>query len=65
MRAFKGIVQGGKVILPEGAELPEDAVVTVTIGEAEYLRARLRQALRRNVRRRSRGELGRVGVATQ
>jgi len=35
--------------------LPEGAVVTVTVGEAELWRATLRAALRRNARRRSRG----------
>lgn len=54
MRAFKGIVRQGRVELIEGATLPEGAVVTVTIGEAEYMRATLRSALKRNVRRRSR-----------
>lgn len=54
MRAYKGLVRGGKVILPEGVELPEGAVVTVTIGEAEFIRAQLRLALRRNPRRRAR-----------
>lgn len=38
----------------EGVHLPEGAMVTVTIGEAEYIRATLRSALRRNRRRRSR-----------
>lgn len=54
MRAYKGIVRQGHVMLLEGARLPEGAVVTVTIGEAEYIRATLRAALRRNVPRRSR-----------
>lgn len=54
MRAYKGLVKGGKVVLAEGVELPEGAVVTVTVGEAEYIRASLRWALRRNRRRRSR-----------
>lgn len=54
MRAYKGIVRQGRVELVEGARLPEGAVVTVTIGEGEYLRATLRSALRRNARRRSR-----------
>ncbi|MEX2535377.1 MAG: hypothetical protein WD273_07205 [Trueperaceae bacterium] len=54
MRAYKGIVRQGQVILLEGARLPEGATVTVTIGEAEYIRATLRAALRRNVRKRSR-----------
>jgi hypothetical protein len=48
------LVQGGKVVLPEGVELPEGAVVTVTIGEAELIRAQLRLALRRNLRHRAR-----------
>lgn len=54
MRAYKGVVQNGKVILAQEVNLPEGAVVTVTIGEAEYIRARLRYALRRNAPRRSR-----------
>jgi len=54
MRAFKGLVKDGKVILPAGVRLPEGAVVTVTIGEAEYIRASLRSALRRNTPRRGR-----------
>ncbi len=54
MRAYKGLVKDGKVVLAEGVQLPEGATVTVTIGEAEYVRATLRSALRRNRRRRSR-----------
>ncbi|UCH26749.1 MAG: hypothetical protein JSV66_03625 [Trueperaceae bacterium] len=54
MRAYRGVVRGGQVVLGEGVRLPEGAVVTVTIGEAEYLRATLRSALRRNIKRRSR-----------
>ncbi len=54
MRAYRGLVQGGRVVLPEGVELPEGAVVTVTIGEAELIRAQLRLALRRNLRHRAR-----------
>lgn len=61
MRAYKGLVKDGKIILAEGVTLPEGAVVTVTIGEAEYLKASLRAALRRNRRRRSRARLG-VGI---
>lgn len=53
MRAYRGLVEGGVVLLPEGTQLPEGAVVTVTVGEAEYLRARLRQALKRNSRKRA------------
>lgn len=54
MRAYRGLVQNGKVVLPEGVELPEGAVVTVTIGQAELIRAQLRLALRRNLRHRAR-----------
>lgn len=47
MHAYKGLVKNGQIVLPEGVELPEGAVVTVTIGEAEYLRAKLLVALKR------------------
>ena len=57
MRAYRGIVRGGVVRLEEGVRLPDGAEVTVTIGEAELVRAALRSALRRNVRRRSRARL--------
>lgn len=57
MRAYRGRVQGGQVVLEEGVRLPEGATVTVTIGEAEFIRATLRAALRRNTRRRSRGRM--------
>lgn len=50
MRAYKGIVEGGVVVLV-GVRLPEGTVVTVTVGEAELLRARITSALtRRRVR---------------
>lgn len=55
MRAFKGIVRDGRIDLAEGVHLPEGTHVTVTVGEAELVRSTLRAALRRNVRRRSRG----------
>jgi hypothetical protein len=55
VRASRGWVREGKVELEEGVRLPEGAVVTVTVGEAELWRATLRAALRRNARRRSRG----------
>jgi hypothetical protein len=55
MRAFKGIVREGRVVLAEGVDLPEGTIVTVTVGEAELIRASFRAALRRNARRRSRG----------
>jgi hypothetical protein len=57
MRAFKGRVEKGVVVLPEGAELPEGTVVTVTVGEVEMFRARVRAALVRNVKKRSRGRV--------
>jgi invasion protein IalB len=58
MHAYKGLVKHGRIVLPEGAELPEGAVVTVTIGEAEYLRAKLRSALRQRALRPARVRLG-------
>ncbi len=58
MRAYKGLVQDGKIILAEGVQLPEGAVVTVTLGETEYLRASLRMALKRNMPKRGRFRLG-------
>ena len=45
MRAYRGIIQDGVVVLEEGVKLPEGAVVTVTVGETEILRATLRNAL--------------------
>jgi uncharacterized lipoprotein YbaY len=58
VRAYKGLVQDGKVILAEGVELPEGAVVTVTLGEAEYLRAKVRASLLRKTSKRSRVRVG-------
>lgn len=54
MKAYRGLVKNGVVLLPEGVQLPEGVVVTVTVSEAELLRARMRSALRRNTPRRSR-----------
>ncbi|WP_216320014.1 hypothetical protein [Deinococcus aestuarii] len=45
MRAYKGIVEDGVVVLI-GTRLPEGTVVTVTVGEAELLRARITSALK-------------------
>lgn len=46
MRAYRGIVENGVVVLI-GARLPEGTAVTVTVGEAELLRARITSALNR------------------
>ncbi len=58
MRAYKGLVQDGKIILAEGVELPEGAVVTVTLGETEYLRAKVRASLLRRTSKRSKARVG-------
>jgi hypothetical protein len=47
------VVRGGVVVL-EKAKLPEGAVVTVTIGETELLRATLQGVFRRSRRVRIR-----------
>ena len=46
MKAYRGIVQEGVVVLTD-SKLPEGAVVTVTVGEAELLRATIKSALSR------------------
>ena len=46
MRAYKGIIEDGVVVLQDGARLPEGTLVTVTVGEAELLRATITSALR-------------------
>lgn len=53
MRAYRGIVREGKIELQDGATLPEGAVVTVSIGEAELIRASLAAVLRRRAARRT------------
>jgi uncharacterized lipoprotein YbaY len=58
VRAYKGLVQDGKIILAEGVELPEGAVVTVTLGETEYLRAKVRASLLRKTSKRSKARVG-------
>jgi hypothetical protein len=58
MRAYKGLVKDGKIILAEGAELPEGAVVTVTLGETEYLKAKVRASLLRKTSKRSKARVG-------
>ncbi len=50
MRAYKGLVKNGKVVLSEDVKLPEGAIVTVTISEAEYIRAKLQDTLKYNLR---------------
>ena len=40
MRAYKGVVENGVVVVV-GARLPEGTVVTVTVGEGELLRAQI------------------------
>lgn len=52
MKAYKGVVKNGKIELCEGTRLPEGAVVTVTLGEAEFIRSSLAAALRRGNRKR-------------
>ncbi len=46
MRAYKGVVENGVVVLV-GARLPEGTVVTVTVGEGELLRAHIVGVLKR------------------
>lgn len=54
MRAYRGVVKNGKVILQEGVYLPEGTQVTVTVGELELVRAHMRLALSRKTLRRVR-----------
>jgi hypothetical protein len=46
-------VRDGKIILAEGAELPEGAIVTVTIGETEYLKSKVRASLNKRKPKKS------------
>ncbi|WP_291424312.1 hypothetical protein [Deinococcus sp.] len=50
MRAYKGIVENG-VVMVIGARLPEGTVVTVTVGETELLRARITNAIKDSSRK--------------
>ncbi|GEM49483.1 hypothetical protein [Deinococcus cellulosilyticus] len=59
MKAYKGVVVDGVVVL-EGVKLPDGTVVTVTVGEAELLRATISNALR--IRRNKRAK---VRIKTQ
>jgi len=61
VKAYRGLVKDGKVIFAEGVTLPEGAVVTVTIGETEHLRATLQNRLKRNVRRRVKAKMPKLG----
>ncbi|MDO4246570.1 MAG: hypothetical protein Q4C89_11145 [Deinococcus sp.] len=45
MRAYKGVVENGVVVVI-GARLPEGTAVTVTVGETELLRARITNVIR-------------------
>lgn len=45
MRAYKGVVENGVVVVL-GERLPEGTVVTVTVGEAELLRAKVTNAIK-------------------
>lgn len=51
MRAYRGVVKDGVIVLEPGVKLPDGAVVTVSIGEGELLRATLRNALSPRERR--------------
>ena len=53
MRAYKGIVENGVIVLI-GTHLPEGTVVTVTVSEAELLRVRITNALSRSYKVRGR-----------
>lgn len=50
MRAYKGVVENGVVVVI-GTRLPEGTTVTVTVGETELLRARISNAIQRSSRK--------------
>lgn len=50
MRAYKGVVENGVVIVI-GARLPEGTAVTVTVGETELLRAKITNAIKSSSRK--------------
>ncbi|MBB6098967.1 hypothetical protein HNR42_002402 [Deinobacterium chartae] len=64
MRAYKGVVEGGVVVLKD-CKLPEGTVVTITVGEGELLRATIASALKRpkKLRVRLRPEPGGLTLA--
>lgn len=49
MRAYKGVVENGVVVV-KGKRLPEGTIVTVTVGETELLRARISNAIKRSTK---------------
>lgn len=61
--ATRASLERGMSSWPKVFTLPEGTVVTVTIGEAELLRASLRSALRRSAHRRRRGRMLRPAFA--
>lgn len=50
MRAYKGVVENGVVVVI-GTRLPEGTTVTVTVGETELLRARISNVIQRSSRK--------------
>ena len=50
MRAYKGVVENGVVVVL-GTRLPEGTAVTVTVGETELLRARITNVIRSSSRK--------------
>lgn len=50
MRAYKGVVENGVVVVI-GTRLPEGTAVTVTVGETELLRAKITNAIKRSSRK--------------
>lgn len=50
MRAYKGVVENGVVIVI-GTRLPEGTAVTVTVGETELLRARISNVIKSSSRK--------------
>jgi hypothetical protein len=64
VKAYKGIVQDGVVVLLD-SKLPEGAVVTVTVGEGELLRATIHSALSRPKKAKIRINPTPLGVASR
>lgn len=55
MKAFRGIIKDGVVHLDAGVKLPEGAIVTVTIGEGEFWRAKVRNVFKPKVKKKREG----------